>query len=225
MARMAPPRVAVFDLDGTITHADTLRLVLRRGLRRHGPARPLAAVGLPAAWRAAQRDVAARGAFKARMLDVAFGGRTRAWLDSFVAAFVADLLRDGVKPRARAAIARHRDGGDRLLLATASPDLWVEPIGRALGFDAVLCTRLAWDDGRFAGRLDGVNLLHDEKRRAVQAWMAAHAGGDAPHAAYTDHHHDLPMLLLAAHPVAVDPTPALAAEARARNIPVEDWRS
>jgi phosphatidylglycerophosphatase C len=159
------------------------------------------------------------------MLDLVFGGRSRGWLEAFTEDFVHDLLATGVKPRARAAIDRHRAAGHRLLLATASPDLWVEPIGRALGFDAVLCTRLAWERDRFAGRLDGVNLLHEEKRRAVLAWMAAHAEGAAPHTGYTDHHHDLPMLLLAERPVAVDPTPQLAAQARAINIPIEDWKA
>jgi HAD superfamily hydrolase (TIGR01490 family) len=221
-ARMASPPVAVFDLDGTITRDDTLRLLLRRGMAR-GPARPWAAVGLPSAWRAAQRDVAARGAFKACMLNIAFGGRTRAWLAPLIDGFVRDLLAENVKPAARAAIDRHRAAGHLLLLASASPDLWVQPIGAALGFDAVLCTRLAWDGDRFAGRLDGPNLLHAEKAAAVSRWMAKNAADATPHAAYTDHHHDLPMLLLAEHPVAVDPTPALAAEARARGIPIEHW--
>jgi len=215
-------RVAVFDLDGTVTFDDTLRLVLRRGFRR-GPSRPWAAVGLPANWLAARRDVAQRGPFKARALDVVFGGRSRAWLDGFMDEFAAALLETGIRPGARAAIARHREAGDRLLLATASPDLWAGRIGRALGFDDVLGTRLAWQGEKFAGRLEGPNLLHEEKRRAVESWMAQHAGGAAPHAAYTDHHHDLPMLLLADRPVAVDPTPRLADEAAARKIPIERW--
>lgn len=214
--------VAVFDLDGTLTTHDTLRLMLRRGLARL-PARPLAVIGLPGDWAAARRDVAARGAFKARMLDIMFGGRSRAWLEALADEVARALLAHGIKPGARAAIARHRTEGDRLLLATASPDLWARPIGEHLGFDAVLGTRLAWDGDRFAGRLDGPNLLHAEKSRAVQRWMAEHGGGQAPLAAYTDHHHDLPMLLLAVNPVAVDPTPLLAAEARRRGIPIQHW--
>jgi HAD superfamily hydrolase (TIGR01490 family) len=215
---MGPRHVAVFDLDGTITFDDTLRLVLRRGLAR-GPARPWAALGLPAAYAAARRDVAARGALKGRMLDAVFGGRTRAWMAAFIEAFVHDLLATGIKPGARTAIARHRDAGEALLLATASPTLWAEPLGQALGFDAVLGTGLAWEHDRFAGRLDGPNLLHAQKAAAVTRWL----DGARPQTAYTDHHHDLPMLLLAEAPVAVDPTPLLAAEARARRIPIEHW--
>jgi len=222
MTNAPSPAVAVFDLDGTVTFDDTLRLVLRRGVVRM-PARPWSAAFLPSAWLAARRDVAARGEFKARALDILFGGRSRAWMERFAQDFADALLDSGIKPGARAAIARHRAAGDRLLLATASPELWAEKIGRALGFDDVLGTRLAWRNEKFAGRLDGPNLLHEEKRRAVLAWIDAHAGGAAPHAAYTDHHHDLPMLLLAANPVAVDPTEKLAAEAAARGIPIERW--
>lgn len=219
-ARSTP--VAVFDLDGTVTFDDTLRLVLRQGVR-HLPARPWSAAFLPGTWLAARRDVAARGAFKACMLDIMFGGRSRAWMERFAQDFADAILAQGIKPGARAAIARHRDEGDRLLLATASPELWAGRIGSALGFDAVLGTGLAWHGERFAGRLEGPNLLHEEKRRAVQRWMAEHAGGAAPAAAYTDHHHDLPMLLLAENPVAVDPTERLAAEAAARGIPIVRW--
>ncbi len=215
--------VVAFDLDGTITRHDTLRLVLRRGLRRF-PSRPWAALTLPGAFRAARRDIAQRGAFKAAALNVLFGGRSRAWLEAFAADFAHFALEHEVKPAARAAIDRHRAAGHMLVLATASPELWARPIGDALGFDAVLATRLAWCGGRFSGRLDGLNLLHQAKRRAIEAFLAGHAGGAPLHAGYTDHHHDLPMLLLARHPVAVDPTPELAAEAAARNIPVQHWR-
>jgi HAD superfamily hydrolase (TIGR01490 family) len=214
--------VAAFDLDGTITQSDTLRLVLRRGIRR-GPSRPWAALGLPGAWQAARRDVAQRGAFKAAALNLLFGGRSRAWLDRFAATFTRHVLDYEVKPGARAAIDRHRAAGHTLVLATASPDLWANPIGQALGFEHVIATRLAWADDRFTGKLDGLNLLHEQKRLAVLAFLAERAGGARLHAAYTDHHHDLPMLLLAENPVAVDPTPGLAAEAAARNIPIQNW--
>lgn len=215
--------VAAFDLDGTITCHDTLRLALRRGIRA-GFARPAAAFRLPGLWLAARRDLARRGAFKAAALDLVFGGQSRARLEAFAAAFVCEVLRSEVKPGAQAAIARHRGCGHTLVLATASPDLWAGPIGAALGFDVVLATKLAWQDEKFAGRLDGPNLLHDAKRRAVEAFLAEHAGGVRLHAGYTDHHHDLPMLLLAQHPVAVDPTAELAAAAAARQIPIETWR-
>lgn len=223
-AAMQPhAKVAVFDLDGTITRADTLRLFLR-ARRRRLPARPWALARLPAAWWRARRDVAARGAVKAALLDFLVGGRPKSVLEREAESFAAAVLAHQVKPAARAAIERHRSAGHVLLLASASPALWVEPIGRALGFDAVIATRLLWRDGRFAGRLDGPNLLNAAKREAVLSWLARAAGGAAPVAAYTDHHHDLPLLLLAEHPVAVDPTPALAAEARARGIPIAHWK-
>lgn len=221
---MRPPvSVAVFDLDGTITGRDTLRLLLR-AWPPFLPARPWALARLPGAVLRARRNVAARGAVKEAVLDFALGGRTRAWLEREAEKFAAAVVAHEVKPGARAAIARHRAAGHVLLLASASPALWVEPIGRALGFDAVLGTRLAFRDGRFSGRFDGPNLLNAAKRDAVLAWLAREAGGAAPVAAYTDHHHDLPLLLLAQNPVAVDPTPELAAEARARKIPIASWK-
>ncbi len=218
---MSSAPVAVFDLDGTITRTDSFRSFIRAAAL---PSHPAALLALPGAIMRARGNVAARGAVKEAVMDLLHGGRPRARLEEMAARFTAQLLDRLVKPGAARAIADHRAAGTRLLLATASPDLWANPIGQALGFEAVLATRLAWtSDGRFAGRFDGPNLLGEAKARAVRAWMEAQAGGATPAHAYTDHHHDLPMLLLAAAPVAVDPTPGLQAEAARRGIPVVRW--
>src|SRR5712692_1892685 len=96
-------------------------------------------------------------------------------------------------------------------------------IARQVGFDQVLCTRVAWTaDGRLAGGLDGGNLKGEAKlaavRRAVSAWRAA------PFViAYSDHHADLPLLRWADRGVAVCPTRKLAAAAAAEDLAVENW--
>jgi phosphatidylglycerophosphatase C len=218
---MSSAPVAVFDLDGTITRTDSFRVFIKAAVL---PRHPAALLALPLAVMRARKNVAARGAVKAAVMDLVHGGRPRVALEAMAARFTARLLDRLVKPGAAREIADHRARGTRLLLATASPDLWANPIGAALGFEAVLATRLAWTaDGRFAGHFDGPNLLGEAKARAVRAWMEAHAGGAAPAHAYTDHHHDLPMLLLATAPLAVDPTPTLAGEAARRGIPVARW--
>ena len=53
----------------------------------------------------------------------------------------------------------HRARGDRLLLMSASTDLYVPRIGRALGFDETICTRGALARGRPARRPPGERQL------------------------------------------------------------------
>lgn len=214
--------IAIFDLDGTITRRDTYVAYLLGYLRHH----PLVWRRLPffalAATRWVGRPLDDTG-MKVAALRAVFAGldhaRIEAWNDSFVPWCLRRLLRAGAEAR----IAAHRAAGHRLLLATASLDLYVHRLARELGFDQVLCTRVAWTaDGRLAGGLDGGNLKGEAKlaavRRAVSAWRAA------PFViAYSDHHADLPLLRWADRGVAVCPTRKLAAAAAAEDLAVENW--
>ncbi|MBN3820993.1 HAD-IB family phosphatase, partial [Paraburkholderia sp. Se-20369] len=55
-------------------------------------------------------------------------------------------------------------------LVSASPSLYLEKWAKAAGFDAVLATRLAFERGVFAGRLDGENCWGPQKVVRLQAW-------------------------------------------------------
>jgi len=218
---MATDTIAVFDLDGTITRRDTYAAYLLGYLRRHPPAwRRLPPLALALARPGAR---AQSGALKAAALGAVLGGadraRIEAWNDVFVPWCLRRLLRAGAAPR----IAMHRQAGHRLLLATASLDLYVRPLARELGFDEALCTRAGWTaEGRIAGALDGGNLKGEAKLAAVRRVVPA--GCDAPFVvAYSDHHADLPLLRWADRAVAVCPTAPLAAAAAAEGFAVETW--
>ena len=119
----------------------------------------------------------------------------------------------------------HRDAGARIVLATASLDVYVPQIAARLGIDPrdLICTRTHWTDtDLLTGALRGDNCFGEMKVEAVREWLADN-GLTAVAAAYSDHHSDLPLLALAGSPVAVNPTPALRRLAQARGIPVEDW--
>jgi phosphatidylglycerophosphatase C len=214
--------IAIFDLDGTITRRDTYAAYLLGYLGRH----PLVWRRLPSfaviAARLAGRRVDDAG-MKAAALRAVLGGVDRAGIDDWNDSFVPWCRRRLVRAGAEARIAAHRAAGHRLLLATASLDLYVHPLARELGFDEVLCTRVAWTaDGRIAGDLDGGNLKGEAKLAAVRSVVAAIQG--APFAiAYSDHHADLPLLRWADRGIAVCPTARLAAAAAAEGLAVENW--
>jgi phosphatidylglycerophosphatase C len=82
------------------------------------------------------------------------------------------------------------------VLVSASPELYVAPIGRRLGFDAVLATRLeVGADGRLTGRLLGANCRGAEKVARLRQWRG---DGLALAYAYGDSAGDTEMLALAA---------------------------
>jgi phosphatidylglycerophosphatase C len=163
--------LAVFDLDGTITRRDTLGAYLWGYLWRH-PWRVVRVI--PAAVAPFKflidRD---RGALKGAAIHAILGGVERSRIEEWSARFVQRLIPHGLLAEALAAIAGHRARGDRLLLMSASTDLYVPLIGRALGFDEVICTRVRWlPDGRLDGRLDGANCRGDEKHRCLSQVLA-----------------------------------------------------
>lgn len=223
-ANRAPPAapIAVFDLDHTLSRRDTFLAWLMGFLARH-PERWPRSIPLPAAvlWhKAGGRD---NHWLKRTFLRAIVGRIDRSALDSWSEKFVAGLLDGGLWPQGLAAIERHRAAGDRLVLITASPDLYVEPLAAALGFELTLCTRLAaGPDGRLTGDLDGENCYGPAKLHRLDAALGPHSPGDRV-TVYTDHHSDLELLRRATHPVAVNPTPRLRRQALSAGIPIEDW--
>ena len=215
--------IAIFDLDGTITRRDTYAAYLLEYLRRHPSAwRRLPSLALKLA--GLLGEDADRGGMKATALHAVFAGVDRAQLETWNDRFVPWCLQRLLRAGATARIATHRRAGHRLLLATASLDLYVERLARELGFDQVLCTRAAWTaEGRVAGTLDGGNLKGEAKLAAVQRALSARQGKPFV-IAYSDHHADLPLLRWADRGVAVCPTARLAAAAAAEGFAVENWR-
>lgn len=217
------PPVAIFDLDGTITRSDTFLAFLVGCLARspgrwHAAPALAWAVGLYAAGR---RD---NGWLKAFFLGRIVGGRSPAELDGWVRAFVARVLAREVLPAARDEIARLRAGGARLVMASASPDLYVERLARELGFDHLVCTRVArLPDGRWAGHLDGGNCYGVEKRRRIEQYLASIGAQPAQAAFYSDHHSDLPLFEAVGRRYAVNPTPKMAELARRLGFDTLHW--
>ncbi|WP_372623490.1 HAD family hydrolase [Falsiroseomonas sp.] len=221
----AGPGVAVFDLDGTLTRRDLYLAFLAQALRRLGPARPLRAAALPVLSARFMLRGIGNDRLKVAFLDAILGGRPRTTLEDLAAAFARRAVEREIKPAALARLERHRRAGDTLLLASASLDLYVQPIARLLGFHAAVATRIAWTaDGRVAGTLAGPNLRGEAKLDAVRAELAARLPDAACRlTAYSDHASDLPLLAAATIPVAVDPTPELARIAVNRGWRVEHW--
>lgn len=216
-------RVAVFDLDGTITGRDTFQRFLIHALL-HSPTRwvrtPLLAwaVGMFALRR---RD---NHWLKAFFLRHTVGGQPTARVAHLAASHVRSVLDTEVLPCALDEVTRHRRAGMRLVLASASPDLYTRPLGAALGFDAVVCTEVERDgDGRPTGRLRGGNCYGEEKRRRVEHLLHASGLDWDGVTAYSDHHADLPLLRVAGTSYAVNPSPRLRREAVAVGWPVLDW--
>lgn len=213
--------LAVFDLDGTVTRRDTFVPWLCGWLRRHPETRRRGRE-VAALWRyfTAGGD---RGRLKSDLIRSCMAGRTRAEIAAWTREFVAGLAEGDFCPGALRAILRHHAAGDRVILLSASVDLYVPEIGARLGFDETLCTGIAWDGDRLDGSLTTANRRAEEKRRCVEALRARFPGERI--AAYGNSRSDLPHLVAVDDPLLVNGGFRARAAARAAGIPVADWRN
>jgi len=217
--------IAVFDLDGTITTRDTTAAYLLGYLRDH-PRRLTQCLPLAVSAAGFAGSLVDNAGMKRAALRAVLRGADREEIAAWTDRFVAWCLRTLVRPKARERIDAHAAAGHPLILASASLDLHVQPLARALGFSEVICTKVAWThDGTISGDLDGDNMRGDKKLAAVQraVALAESAPRSAVVIAYSDHHADLPLLRWADQAVAVNPTRRLAAAAGIEGIPIEDW--
>lgn len=159
------------------------------------------------------------GDIKGALIHAALGGARRPTLERWAEHYVAHVLCRGLYAEALAAIAAHRAQGDRLLLMSASTDLYVPRIGAALGFDQTICTKVRWgEDGRLDGHLASANCRGEEKLRCLQALIAREQLVCID--AYADSRSDLPHLQLAQHGFLINGSPAMLGSAPANIQPL-----
>jgi phosphatidylglycerophosphatase C len=211
--------IAIFDLDGTITHRDTLFPLVMRQLAK----RPLHLLRLllviPAVVRFAfDRD---RGALKQSLLRATLRGVSRAELDATSRQFVTDTIAHRCFADALATVRRHREQGHYLVLMSASVDFYVPEFGRQLGFDQVISTGVAWQGDRLDGTLTTPNRRGEEKAVQLRALVAERQ--DTHTFAYGNSDSDLPHLKLARHGLLVNGNAGARREASALGVPTAEW--
>ena len=131
-------------------------------------------------------------------------------------ALAVEELQRQVQPFVPQLLEEHRATGRKLVLATTSPLQVVTPLAEHLGFDDVVATRYAVEDGRLTGDIDGEFVWGRGKLRAVRSWAQSHGVDLAASWAYSDSWYDAPLLDAVGHGVAANPDPRLSVLARLR---------
>lgn len=219
--------VAIFDLDGTLTRRDTFLPFLYGYLRRH-PRRGWRLILLPPALltllaavpfgKVRRRDLRTR--IKQAFLRTFLGDAPRTGVAEWGEMYAGRVVAEGLRPGCRAALREHQAAGHRVLLATASPDVYAVPLARRLGIEETVCSRIAWSDADRLSGFDGGNCRDREKLRRVRALLGHDGAGVV---AYSDSHADLPLLAWAERGVAVSPTRRLAGAAAGLGLDIRRW--
>jgi HAD superfamily hydrolase (TIGR01490 family) len=227
MSATSPVRLAIYDLDRTITSLPTWTPYLLFATRRLQPARLLflPAVALSAAGRAI--GALHRDRLKEIMHRLLLGPAVSPERLAAVSEAFADwIVRHHLRPGALAQMAADRAEGRRIVIATAAHRFYAEAIAGQLGIADLVATQALHDaTGRILPGLDGPNCYGAAKQAMIADWFAGTGLDPATtHIRfYSDHVTDQPTFDWVDEPVAVNPHARLRTLAGERGWKIADW--
>jgi phosphatidylglycerophosphatase C len=213
------PRTVLFDFDGVLIRGDAFRLFIRSRYRRAPWRHLLVLLALPwmllrwpFSWTLPVRTVVhialfGLGSRRYTVEAKAFG--------ALLSRRPRQFIRDGLQ-----ALRRHQAAGDRVVVVTGCEEVLVTEILAQLGLTDldVLASQLR--PGWFGMRVGRYNVEKAKPQRlaehGITAWQLA----------YSDSHHDVPMLRAATEAVLVNGTPTLCKrieKSLGRSVTRVDW--
>ncbi len=220
-------KLAIYDLDRTITRHPTYFPFLLFALRRLNPWRiAFVPAALVAALPYALKRIG-RGRLKEINFRLFIGRKVHPERMGGAVSGFADwnLARNTLKG-ALERIDADRAEGYRIVIATASFHFYVREYAKLIGVEDVIGTSSHIADERISGRLDGDNCYGDAKLRMVQAWLANEgiAREDCHIRFYSDSATDAPCMDWADEAFATSPHKKLRRLAAQRQWPILDWK-
>ena len=219
--------LAVYDMDRTVTIGATYTPFLLHCALRRAPWRLLLLPLVILSMLAYVVRLIDRGKLKEINHRLLLGAKVHPRdLQPLVDGFAEAQLATNIRPGARAAIARDKAQGRRLVLATASYRLYADAIAERLGFDDVIGTgSVIGLDDRVHAKIMGENCYGPAKLRMISDWLekSGLTGAHGHVRFYSDHVSDAPAFEWSDEPVAVNPHGKLRRLAEQRGWAIEDW--
>ena len=216
-------QLTLFDLDGTLLPGDS----------DHAFGEFLLHLGWADTATYRQRNDEFFAQYQAGQLDIAayiefatqpWRDRMPAEIDAAYAQFMAEFARPAVRAEALKLVSTHRQAGDLIAIVTATHEFITRPIAELFAVHHLIATELLRDaKGRATGAIRGTPAFREGKIIRVRQWLSTlgHEWGDFERITfYSDSANDLPLLEAVSHPVATNPSAALADIAVARHWPI-----
>ena len=215
---MSEPTYAFFDFDGTLIEGDSILFWLRFYYRR----RPGRRIFQLANWLGlllfASRLISSHTLKRIHLWPMSFEKPEA--LDALAADFVCQDLASRFYGPVLEQLQKHHEDGDQVIVISASATFYLRYLKDLLPPASILVgTEMEWHEG-FLGLpvYRGGNLRGENKVRRLEA-MGIPSKGLGSHA-YSDHHHDIPLLRFVEFPVCIRPTHPLRKLAESQGWPI-----
>ncbi len=224
-----PPhhRLAIYDMDKTITRKATFGPFISHVLKHYHPGRAVMLPAMAAVTAVYGLNLINRTRLKEINLGLLLGNPIDRGIAAQIAeSFAMETRRTNFLSEALHRIAADRAAGYRIVLATASYRFYVEAIAHLLAIEDVIATRcLSAGEEAFLPQIAGQNCYGEAKLMMVKEWLRS-AGlkrEDCHIRFYSDHVSDAPCLTFADEAFATNPHAPLRELAGKRGWPVLDW--
>jgi HAD superfamily phosphoserine phosphatase-like hydrolase len=224
---MERTRLAIYDMDKTVTQKATFTPFLLHAARRLAPWRFALLPGVAVTGLLYGLGLIDRARLKELNYRLLIGHQAPERLEPVIQSFAEAQVATNILPGARARLAEDRAAGRRLVLATASYRLYAAAIAQRLGFDDVIGTVQAIDaKGRVLARIDGANCYGAAKHDMILAWLEQQGlEREALHIRfYSDHVSDAVVHHWADEAFATNAHQRLIEVAKVEGWEVLDWR-
>jgi HAD superfamily hydrolase (TIGR01490 family) len=216
-ARRGRRVAAFFDFDGTLIDGYSALAVMQHRAR----SRELSPVEMGRLMLVGLEAAIGRADFE-RFMRVgvrAFRGRDVTDMAELGEGLLRSALGGALYPDARRLVAAHHERGHRVVIASSALPFQVEPLGRELMVDDVLCTQLEDEGGVLTGEVAGPILWGKAKADAVEKFAARNRVDLAESFGYGNAAEDAAFLSVVGRPRPVNPSPELARVAEQRGWP------
>lgn len=181
----------IFDLDSTLTKKDTYIPFLVACLKEFG-LRRISIILLPFYILLYVLGIITNSRLKEIFLEKFLSGITIDRLGPVAERFISSLLNSGLNKSIVKILNTHLNQKHKVILATASFDLYVLRLAERLGIKYTVCTISEVRDGIITGRILGNNCYGEEKVKRIENLLNPSDWSST--ILYTDHHSDLPLL-------------------------------
>lgn len=209
--RRSPERVAVFDVDHTITRKSTARrYAVHAAKSGFFPFRTL--LSIPIHYLSYRFGNMKTNLFTREfdsLRGISYGDMIRIAEETFQLYIKADIYKE-----AEALIRRLEEEGQQIVLATSSIEIIVRPLAEYLKVSHILASKLEFLDGVSTGRFLERPNFGEEKKQRVLEYLKKEGIALKEASFYSDSKHDMPLLESVGQPVAVHPDRTLKRIAR-----------